>query len=341
MAKRVSRRVCLTYQSDQLPDGAGAQLQRIAAVYGIAEKFSLGYLHSPLSDISWNPGDGMGAKEDRIAQIRSLNEKFILPNTFPHQSFDKELTVKNMGIRAFLSIVFALMLRRSTLVRVENPYPLADQLSGTYDHAGRQWAARFEKDKATAPSGSHTRVAVHIRRAVNPRFDKRGRRNPRFQEPGWYTNVLLETMKVFELSEADIQIHTDLPISDAESPIVIPSEALHNSGPYWSQLGLEQGKAEILPPKDAFQNFFNRFSDSEIVLDLNPSDAIEMMARADIFVGAKSSMSFVVGLLRGNRPTVFPSFWHRLPKNWIAIEDNAVKVPKSKSLGLLLNERLR
>lgn len=77
------------------------------------------------------------------------------------------------------------------------------------------------------------------------------------------------------------------------------------------------------------------------MLDLNPFDAIDMMSRADIFVGAKSSMSFIVGLLRDNRPTVFPKFWHRLPKNWIAIEGNAVKVPKSKSLVSLLKERLR
>lgn len=283
----------------------------------------------------------MGTKKSRFAAIKNLNAKFFLPNTCSQQHFDKELTVKNMGIRTILTIVFALMLKRATLIRIENPYPLADLLGGTYDYASRLWAARSGQDRAEEPSGRKITIAVHIRRAVNPRFDRRGRRNPRFQDPDWYTNVLLEIMKLYQVREPDIQIHTDLPIRDAGASIAIPLEALHASGPYWSQLGLEQGNTEILPPEDAFQDFFYRFTDSEIVLDLNPFDAIDMMSRADIFVGAKSSMSFIVGLLRGNRPTVFPKFWHRLPKNWIAIEGNAVKVPKSKSLVSLLKERLR
>lgn len=316
MAKRVGK-VFLTYESEEVPDGAGAQLQRIAGLYGLAKHIRIGYLHTGLADISWNPGDGINSKSERLQALTELNDAFALQSSERRKGVLKEVHLKSFGLKSLVLVLYYKLTARSqgVLFKAKTPYPLADWMPQTYQAAGSIWSSRY-LGRTDTPAQKRGTVTMHIRRAVNPPSDANGKANPRYVSPSWYEAVFRGVVREMRPLPVSLEIHTDL---GTDKSIAIPESSLRESTKYWETLGIRQSDSHIEPAQDTFEGFLSDFKNRKTIIDLPPLEAMYRMASSEVFIGAKSSMSFVVGLLRGGKVTVFPKFWHTNPRNWISL----------------------
>lgn len=326
----------LTYDSDSGFDGAGAQVQRQAAIFGIAKRFSLGYKHSPLIGISWNPNDGMPDELSREIELRNLNSFFYLPDSLSNPNeIDNRITVKSL---TFLTLVIfylkARVRRQSITLASQNPYPIANLFPGIYRQARKIWGAQLANQSKLLNVDTPL-ISIHVRRSAVPQNLPDGQPNPRFVPDSWY----LEILNVLTESDADgamhLEVHSDF---DPASEISVPADAPNNSQSHWEALGLSTSPGEFHSPSTDLSPFLGLkgFKSVELVTGLPPLEAMIRMAQSDVLLGSRSSMSFIAGLLKGEAgKVVFPKFWHPTPAEWINVKKLGRRGQALRDLGAL------
>jgi hypothetical protein len=71
--------MCLAYNNLAMRDGAGAQLQRIAEVFGICGLYNYKFSNVDIIKIDSNPGDGMNDVDTKDKFLSNLNDTLVRP----------------------------------------------------------------------------------------------------------------------------------------------------------------------------------------------------------------------------------------------------------------------
>ena len=306
--------VFLSYAAHTSGDGLGAQAQRIMGIFGAAESLGFGYVHREIESIERNPGDPQTSASDRERYLRRANQIFQLPSGHPSR-FVLKLGVKSLTeakIR-WLKILSSILkrCRLALLVEVTLPLPWSDLNPNCYAHAAAIMAPRI----SSSDKPSSFRVDVHIRRALAPVLGGNGLPYDRFVPTTWYEEVVrlvVETLTARDV-KPHIRIHTDLPTK----PWRVPSDTSVGTRQMWEFHGLINKQGYLIDLHEDLAQVFSIYAPVEVAQEWDPLDALQSMVEANLLITYASSLSYVAGLLRGNRPTVSPKFFHNCPSNWL------------------------
>lgn len=328
--------VYLTYDSEAMRDGIGAQCQRILGIAGASRLLGVGYVHTPISHIEPNPGDPQYSELQRQSLLGRANEMVKLAGDGLRESFEDVRIVKNLGlndVHRLLKLDCQLKERgRSALVSVASPFPFADKNPILYRFPAQVIANRL----SPRIDLDNVRVDVHIRRAVTPSKTISGKNNVRHVPTEWYLSVLDRISRGLSHhgGQLHIRVHTDIPKAKWKptSGVSVQTRQLwdenvaFDSKGYLDTEGLEE-----------FGQIFSHFGQIEVAREWDPIDALYSMVEARFLVGYASSFSYLAGILRGSRPVVSPRFWHSPMPTWCAISRSAKEHEMKKLVAYVSN----
>ena len=62
----------------------------------------------------------------------------------------------------------------------------------------------------------------------------------------------------------------------------------------------------------------------EVIRDIDPVQAWEVMSEADVLILGRSSFSIIAGLINNHSLTIAPTYRHKFPSGWL-IQENEVE----------------
>lgn len=315
---------CIRYEAEKWSDGAGAQLQRIAATYSISQAFGLNYIHQDVLHIESNPGDGFQTIESKIDFVRKLNRQFHFSErncTSSHTNvslkYRKIMKFRFSAQLYFFSIrILAFFSRKHFLYVCDNPYPILENYPNIYGY----FTDRF--GKKTRSNDDCVQIQMHVR------SDKKGNQLmlSRHVELHWYVDILkfiVLTLKRLDLKYR-VLIHTDAP---SEEVIWEPLDISDATAKFWKSANvMNQGGKISLSPID-FEQAFDFVENVEVIRNIDPVQAWEIMSVADVLILGRSSFSIFAGLINNHSLIIAPKYRHKFPGEWF-IQGEEVKFNK-------------
>ena len=310
---------CIKYDAEKWNDGAGAQIQRIAAVYSISIEFGLKYIQQDVIHIESNPGDGFKTTESKDNFICKLNEYFRItevncssPHTTVTLRYHKIMKFR-LGARLyFLSAgILSFFSRKHLMYVCDNPYPILENYPNIYRHFTNRFGKKIRSDE------EGIQIQLHIRGSKNGNQLMSSRQ----VELSWYIAILRfidVILKRLELNYRVI-IHTDAPSEEIKWKPLDISEATKR---FWKSASVMNQHGEItLSPID-FKREFDFVKNLEVIRNIDPIQAWEMMSFADVLVLGRSSFSIIAGLINDHSLIISPKYRHKFPQKWLIKEDN-------------------
>lgn len=288
----------ISYDSDSLQDGAGAQLQRIYSIYALTRLLKLQYIHSPLKRIRY---PGLASLENNTEDpglVNRYNEVFSIPS-----DLEPPVEIRTCHCRKPNALTLwkpkkeAERSRKFTLVRCVNPYPVQENHPDSYAHARK--ITPFKK-----PPGrpSPLRIALHVRRGELYAVD-----SPRMLPNAYHIKIANGIRAALESLSLNyvIELYGELPTK----PFHVTPQTVGFAGridrPVLMNPGMNRlEEFETLPH---LQKFIN----------LDAIESLQRMATADILVMSRSSFSFLAAILNPRAVVFYSKFWHAAPRDWL------------------------
>jgi hypothetical protein len=296
----------LTYDNEAIPDGAGAQLQRIYGTYAVARMLGVWYLHSPLAKVGYQGLSALQANAADPGFHHAFNEVFRLPSDVDPSAAAvagmPTLRLPNISLKLAEELIARTGGRGAgspTLVRLAMPYAIADQFPDSY-------GVCTQRSPFTAPprDGRPLRVALHVRRGEQIVLDSdRMLPNRYFVSVARRVADALETLGL----EYEIELWTEVPAGD----FVV---GLYHHGINGRLAEPFAVRAEMygLEEFNELPNLVHRVNGRAI-------DCLEGLATADVLVMSRSSFSYVAAILNRSGVVLYHPFWHSGMSSWIEV----------------------
>ena len=307
--------VSLTYDPTRKPDGVGAQLQRILAIYGLCNITKLKYSHTGISDVAVHALDPYQNMAEYQRFLAHLNSIFALKSSEVPTS-RTEILVQHFRTRTLIYYsLLSILKRRHFLLRISEPYAITDSVSNIYSFIHplqdelKDFMAKFKVDSPT--------IAIHYRWGVGGKQIQQGESTTRELDVTYYAKVIKHIKSVYPETNFKIVVVTDAP--DKSLIYEPPSK---QSSLWLGSPGFNAERNTInVSGMDMRMLFKNLEMEVEVKSGGNPMEAIAVLANADHVILSRSSLSFVSGLISKSE-VYFPiSFWHRPLKSWHLIND--------------------
>lgn len=328
--------IYLTYDNLAKQDGSGAQVQRIFAIYSLARKLKIEFLHSQILEIDFNPGDGISTLEEMLVYKNKLNEslsflgtKSIAKGNRINLKFRQFRLFLNVGTLHFIYYRLFFWLYKSLSVLndknyvfvISNPYPLIDNITDSYLHV-KEIIPVFNDKQPREVFSIHLHV---IRTKTSKSVQKE-----RYTEDDWYLNILEQISNILKnhLIDYEIVLHTDLSNSSSWE---MPSGSNQQTVEYWKAAGVDIDGQFMATPTLNILDEFKKFSNLRIVSGIDAIEAWKLISRADIFIMGKSSFSFVGAIYNNKGIIITPDFYIPKLNSWYLVKEssnlNLGKVP--------------
>lgn len=305
---------CIKYDAEKWSDGAGAQIQRIAAIYSISQEFKLNYIHQDILHIESNPGDGFESLKSKTEFISKLNRKFRISSNICSRTHSiktlKYRRIMKYRLTArlyFISVAFFSFLSgKHFLYKCENPYPIIENYPNIYRHFTHRLGTNERSSEKTIE------IQMHIRsnKSGNALMESRS------VEISWYVDILkfIDDLLLNLGLKYRVTIHTDAPLEQINWKPLDLSAATEK---FWKSADVMQEDRGILLNPIDFKNEFKFVEKLEVVRNIDPVQAWEMMSMADVLILGRSSFSFVAGLVNNHGIIIAPTFRHKFPGGWL------------------------
>lgn len=320
--------VYLTYDNLASQDGSGAQVQRIFAIYSLAERLKIKYIHSQILEIDFNPGDGISTVEKMLEYKKKLNESLDFLDNEKIDDFNR-VNFKFQNLRLFLNInalyityyfiffllykFWSIVTKNNYIFAVSDPYPLINKIPNDYCYVKNKIPVKEVKQLKKIFS-----IHLHLFRT---RVSK-SVQNERYTEDSWYLSILDQFSKILKSRAVDFEIvlHTDVGNSAIWE---MPSGSNKKTVEYWKAAGVDiNGQCMATPTLDILKEF-KKFSNLRIVSGIDAVEAWKLISRADIFIMGKSSFSFVGAIYNKKGIIVTPDFFIPKLNSWHLVKESS------------------
>lgn len=311
--------LCLAYDALSLQDGAGAQIQRILAIESLSSFLNIGYNHKEILDIDSNYGDGLNDSNSKKEFVKQLNAYLNFSN-FACCHIDHVLIRFKLWPRferffiPFLSLLkFCLNKRKRNYVLViSNPYP------GIRGHGEIYDLARSRHGVYRKNSSKKLSIKIHLPWAGIGA----GQLSDRKISLVWYQTILQQlNSRLTELGyECTFAFHTDgIP---GLKPDLLSLGVSQKTQEYWSENNLLDDGILNWSYID-IESEFSFLPNIVIKYAISPIAVWNDMTEGDVLILARSSLSFVAGLLNVNALKLFPATVRDFPQDFkiIGVED--------------------
>jgi hypothetical protein len=313
----IGRKLVLTYDDARLTDGAGAQLQRIYAIYSVSRLLGVPYLHSPLARVDYQglstlADDAMSTTfhEELNALLRIDSDPVPPGELYSIRLPDLSLKLLELLVGGFDKNETG---GRPLLLRLATPYGIADRFPDCYR------VCKSISPFAAAPrDGRPLRIALHVRRG-----DLLAIESHRMLPNAYYVAVARSLTHLLDALAIDyrIELHTELPVA----PFTVQPTHRHVSGRVNAPL-------EIRPEMSRLEDF-DELPHLVRCINDTAAECLRKLATADILVMSRSSLSYLGGILNKTGAVLYHPFWHAPLSSWITVApDGAFDGSRLKAL---------
>ncbi len=309
---RFGTRISVTYDAASIKDGSGAQIHRIFSIRALAERYSFGFIHEPIKQITVHPFDSFQSNNKMKIYIDELNYMFGFESTVGkegrHDIFLSSLTFKSLIKIIFLSKVKSLNL----LLHIKDGHFFADLFPDIYKKIVK--LNNFNKyDHNRKDSESNIRkIVIHYRWGVGGKVIYPGQRISRELDSSYYLEAINKIIEGnMRENNFELEVLTDAPKRDF---VFTPLE---------EQMDVWKGTPGFVDGKLLVKgiDIEGIFSGLGIKVTISsggdPISAIVSMSESDYFIMAKSSLSYIGALFSLTGEVIFPpSFWHGKIEQW-------------------------
>lgn len=306
-----NKRLILSYNKDMLPDGLGAQFQRIITIKALSENLNCSFENTGIKDFD----EAVFNQIDQNSKINIINSWYELINVSGDKP--KRAITINFNPTSYLHLLLLRTITRfmpfKIRLRIALPNIIVDKYPEVYNFCKNY--LKLEKIQHTKP----IRVVVHIRRGEVLLSQFRDRYLP-FEH---YEKILQNLTNYFETFKIEYSLSILMesisnPILDRQNEKVVRSLELDPNNPYLVKLS---NGSFLLKDELIQESRFPLLSRGELVRNNNPLHDFGLMCVADVLIISKSSFSFSAGLLNGMALKIFEPFWHTPPNSWISAND--------------------
>ena len=299
----------LTYDSEAIQDGLGAQILRKVAIRAVSKFFRLGYVDSKIEKIHVHQLDSAQTREEIEAYLERVNGIFRFEDA-GITKFDEVHRIHDLSRRALLKYWFkSLLVRRKILLRVTIPFYFTNNNPRIF-HKITRLMPNFESRE----SNRNPKIVIHFRAGVNQNFIDPGKSETRFIAFDFFENQVLQVLESNPDSNFDICLLTDAPPERFEY-IPLPEQII-----LWERSGFVIEKNSIMvEPLDLSSSKLKHYERFSVVYGGDPLEALKEMASADYLFMSRSTLSFLGGLLNKSGKVIYPPRFGMTPmKNWLS-----------------------
>jgi hypothetical protein len=311
-------------------DGFGAQLQRVMSVAAFAKYTKINFVYSPLVQIEIQHGDFIRDPGNRVGYLNRCNEwvrsLIYSATTLPTRKLErfsgKEIEFIN---RKLILYFFRHYGSRPVLYfEIDDMYFYLNSSPSLYREVIRPKSNLCIGEKVRAP-----RIAIHARLATMVRGSER------YLDP----EVIILFLKEIsfwsdsQIVKPDVFLFTDITLGKVDLSYV-RSEVSHETMTLWQEMGIADPSGSIAVDMSIqLEHFLSEVREvyPEIIIrdKLEVTEALHEIEEMDLFIGSKSSFSFIYGLLARDSFVLMPEFWIRpLPHwvNYVGLKDSRRKI---------------
>ena len=299
-----STQLQLSYASNFVHDGLGAQIQRQLSIEALANFLGVVHISKPLEHIAIHPLDPFQSiieMQDFLAAVNSefrfgKNHALELPIT--HRK-------KKLNIYGLFVLVLGLFIKRDTRhLSVCEVYDIVDCIPNIYSEniAPIRFPIKSEKNFP-----KHNFICIHFRQGVGGKVIYPGQKLPRELDLGYFT----KTLSRCDYEGKQILVLTDAPLAPTTYKPVTDQRHLWEGTPKF-----ENGTMSI-SGFDLTKGFRAEGFDVQVISGGNPLDALKLMIQCDTLIMSRSSLSYSAAILN-KKATIFypPEFWHPAMRDW-------------------------
>lgn len=309
----IKPKIILTYLNTSKADGIGAQIQRILAIRSLSNSLHLGYLHTEIDSLAIHPLDSYQSIDEMKVFLLKLNHEFRMQSTEEYRVENlRESQTETLTFSFLFSCILkAKFLRKQTLIRLVEPYPISEHDPDLYQGI-RRFLPNFVLPLKTGAS-----VAIHYRRGVGGFAIQRGERVSREISGNYFAALAKEIIDTHQIPELKLEVFTDSPTEDVIfTPPNVQSDLWTNSPSF------SEGEMHVLG-LNVRDHFKDISVDIEIFYGGDPLEVIKSLAVADHLILSRSSFGYVAAILNDGGKVYFPSqFWHAPKKEWRIIRES-------------------
>jgi hypothetical protein len=297
--------VAVTYDQTTT-DGVGAQLHRIYGLYALSRALHTKYVHTPMRYVGYQGFLPLLTGRTDPEFTARYNAFFSLPS----DDFDLE-SCERVRIH---------ILRRDTVERYREHAGATGRsvLLEAIHHYGYtdRHPEAFEALRAVSPYREHRaagpiRVCIHLRRGDNSvpgRTDGQRRVLPN----GYYLRVCGTVLDALRQQGAPfvVRLHSEVP--PRRYTLYPDTPGLY----FW----LDQ-PATVDPSEFRLEDF-ETLPNLEMVLNVEPREALDDFATADVLILSRSCLGYLGGLLNPHGLVVYAPWWHPPLPHWLVADDD-------------------
>jgi hypothetical protein len=242
-----------------------------------------------------------------------LNEAVLMDSCAYPSDEIIEVKYESITIRSliFLQLV-SILFKKCYRIVITDPYPITEYFVDQFKDV-KNFLTSDYWNPIPVTSTNSIEIAIHHRHGVGGKAVYPGQKISRELDLSYFINVLNQISKTLNKSHnLKISVFTDAPEKGVD--FLPPKEQLH----LWEGTPNFQAGRVAINGASISDFFLERGYEVEVLNGGSPLEAIHRMSQADYLVSARSSLSYVAGLLNQSG-VVFeaPGFWHSTPSYWV------------------------
>ena len=304
LLSRNSARIQLSYASESVHDGLGAQIQRLLSVEAFARSLGATHISMPLKQIAIHPLDPFQSIEEMQDFLKTVNRIFGFGEN-DIKAFKVTHRVNKLTTFGLFKILVELITNKKIIhISTCEIYDIIDFLPNFYAEnlSQRRFLMDVPRDAAL-----ENFICVHFRQGVGGKVVYPGQKLPRELDIEYFT----ETLSNSDYVGKRILVLTDAPSSSMTYQPVMDQKHLWDGTPKFSN-----GKMSI-SGYDLKKAFGEKGFEVEVISGGDPLEAFFLMLDCNILVMSRSSLSYSAAILN-RKATIYypPGFWHPPMRDW-------------------------
>ena len=316
--KIIRPNLVINYDANKIRDGAGAQLHRILSLSLVSFLFDLRMIQPRIEDITIHPLDPIQDPTSLERYLSDWNTRLFSSRKFIQQPREtlsyKALCIDSLNLRSlFVLSIKSKFSKQSIILHAKESHSISDYCVDNY----RAAIHFYFKEFLTFLNSRHnsSELIVHYRQGSGGFMIHPGQRIPRQMSIESVINVIENISSKSMARIVRIRLFTDSP---RETFRYIPIQSqLH----LWKDMPGFDGKTVINESSGVEKHLFPIAERKNLLFAVDREiDAFQMitaMARAEILIVSRSSLSYVGGLFNSCGVVFYPNgFWHTKLKGW-------------------------
>lgn len=313
-------RITLANASEQL-DGFGAQFQRVLSIAAFSKAMKISFVFIPLRKIEIQHGDFIRDSSNYDSYLLRCNNwirstiLYTPDHCSPQIDYIDAKSLGSLNRKLLVKFLVNFLGREKLYFRIENAYFSTNAFPNLY-----QKVLRFNENREGRSPLQKPSVGIHLRLAtLVPGSD-------RFLDPEILLAFLgeLKSWSIDHLTVPQVFLFTDITLNRIKTSD-INSQVSSETMTLWKDMGIVDYLGIFSKDLEEYlalliSRLFIAYPELVIRDELEVTEVLDEIRDVDLFIGSKSSFSFILGLMARDSIVFMPKFWINPLPGWATFE---------------------